>query len=208
MTAFVSPFDLQIYLRRDITSASFDQATLAVESGCDIVRGYCRQLLDLIEDDVVELDGTGSDALLLPELPVRSVAEVIVRDRWGKNPETLVVDTDYRVATGGVLWRIGDVWLRGHTNVEVTYTHGYGTLDLGSGSGSITETLDMPASLKYVALSVAARVFVAPDAGLGGIAGETIGTYSYTVSQNSSAASLLTGVEKFVLDEFRLRGVA
>lgn len=208
MTAFVTPFDLQTYLRRDVTTASYDAATLAVEAGSDVVRGYCRQRLDLVEDDAVDLDGRGTAALMLPELPVRSVSEVIVRDRWGDNPETLIADTDFRIGAGGVLWRVGDVWLWGRTNIRVVYTHGYGTVDLGSGSGGGTENLEMPASLRLVALSIAARVFLASTAGIGGLAGETIGSYSYTVSQNSSAAALLTGVERTILDEFRLRGVA
>ena len=97
------------------------------------------------------LDGTGTDALLLPEIPVSAAGTVLVAGG---------TVTDYVLNGNGILFRKQtgtDVdyteallpirWPTGRQNIQVTYSHGY-------------ESADLPRSVRMVALAVAARLVV------------------------------------------------
>jgi hypothetical protein len=98
-----------------------------------------------------------------------------------------------------------DVWWWGNDNILVTYNHGY---DLVENVGA----LNVPADIRLVALLSARRVFEAVGTsgteGGGALTGETIGDYSYTLSDVGSAeattASELTDGEKYILDRYRI----
>ncbi len=155
MALLVSAAEFQTYL--DDTSLSTERAELVLAGVDALVRAFTRQHLEEVTDDVVSLDGTGSDVLLLPELPVTAVTAIVDED----DSSTLVEDTDYRWWNNGIIRRLtGDVWVAHPRRWTVTYTHGYATI---------------PAGIKHVILRVAARVAVNPT----GFAGETIGSYSY-----------------------------
>lgn len=156
MTINNSPFidtqDLSNRLGRDVTADA--GATAAVASACDICR-------DIAEQDfspsttTASFDGTGTDAIVLPQQPVLSAGTVLV------NGGTV---TDYMLTGQGLLlrgsagsncsgWR--PVWPMGRQNVKVTYDHGFTTV---------------PRSVWEVAVSLASRLIVQ-----GVVQSETVG---------------------------------
>lgn len=148
---FISRQDLTDYLGRNVTTD--DGALIAVDAACDMVRTLTEQSFNR-DTSTITLDGTGTDALLLPELPVNSAGTVEVGG-------TAV--TDYVLGSNGVLIRKYPdpvtidywsesrppevVWPAGRQNVEVTYDHGYANDDL-------------PRDVRIVALSIASRLIV------------------------------------------------
>jgi hypothetical protein len=174
---FISQQDLSDYLGRDVTA---DAGALAVvDAACDVCRDVAEQSFNRVIGGTVTLDGSGTDALLLPELPVSRAGTVLVNG-------TAV--TDYTLNGNGILLRGSagsdprPVWPSGRQNVTVTYDHGYADADI-------------PRSVRMVALSLAARLIVQ------GVAkSETIGetSISYAV-----AASDLTNGELRILRKHR-----
>lgn len=159
---FISRDDLSNRLGTDVTAD--ENALMAVDAACEIVRSLADQTFDQATDTVT-LDGTGTDALLLPELPVTNAGTVTVNG-------TAV--TDYVLNGNGILYRRGTltgspdydtpttpkVWPSGRQNVSVTYDHGYAPDDL-------------PRDVRAVALNVASRLFVQQVSQLSETVGET-----------------------------------
>jgi hypothetical protein len=111
-----------------------------LESASAIIRNHCRQTLHRVENDEVELRGTRSQKLMLPERPVVDVTSVKVGG--------VEVSDWTRVRDG--LFRNGG-WGGPSTLVEVTYSHGFSE--------------DSPAwkTLEAVCLQVAARAAANPQ---------------------------------------------
>lgn len=147
---FISRQDLTDHLGKDVTSD--DGALIAVDAACDIVRDVAEQTFNRGTSTVV-LDGTGTDALMLPELPVVSVSSVAASDSAGS--WTTAGTADYSLNGDGVLFAtntagtssFGSTWAYGRQNYRVTYVHGYADADL-------------PRSVRRVALEVASRLFL------------------------------------------------
>lgn len=160
---FVDTIDLTDYLGRDVTADN--GALIATDAACEIIRAYAEQSFNAGTAAVVTLDGSGTDCLLLPELPVTAAGTVI------EAGETLTLDTDYVLADNGRLirtsggsftslpnyaygrgpwgyggWSLGGgaVWPEGRQNVQVTYDYG-GTI---------------PNSVRMIALQLAERIYV------------------------------------------------
>lgn len=172
---------------------------LALEGASGLVRAYTGQTFDLLEDDVVAMDGSGTEALLLPELPVASVSEVVEIDNDGTET-TLEVD-DYRLGASGVLYRLDSswshaTWCPGHANIQVTYTHGY-SLPEGNDPGTL------PPEIQMVVLNLAARGHALSAGRL--VRSETIGSYSVTYGDSTEATEEepLSRVERAVLERYR-----
>lgn len=194
---FISRDDLGDFLGSNL--ATSDKALIAVDSACDIVRTLTGQTFNEVLDETVEMDGTGTDALLLPELPVTEVSLVY------ENDELLVEDVDYKLNGDSLLLRlptlvesgwstqsIRAVWPVGRNNLEVTYSHGY-TDDL------------LPRDIRMVALSIAARTYQQSAGASGSVVSETIGQYSVRYSDSSSTSSSdLNFSEKTILRKYRV----
>lgn len=145
---FISPTDLVDYLGRGtITDPGM---IIAADAACDICRDVAEQTFNLTTSTVT-LDGTGTDALLLPELPVTAAGTVTVAGS---------AVTDYVLNGNGILFRkVTDddvdytdavrtlTWPQGRQNITVTYDHGYADADL-------------PRSIRMVALAIASRLVV------------------------------------------------
>lgn len=187
---FISRQDLTDYLGRDVTADA--GALIAVDAACDIVRTVAEQSFN--EDtSTVTLDGTGTDALVLPELPVNNAGTVVI---GGTVSGTSV--TDYALADNGVLIRkIEDsttidwwsayaqtmvVWPAGRQNIQVTYDHGYADADL-------------PRDVRMVALSLASRLIVQ-----GVAVSERVGDNQMTYA---GPAMDLSATEKAILRKYR-----
>jgi hypothetical protein len=153
-TPFISRTDLTDYLGTDVTTD--DGALIAVDAACDIVRTLTEQDFNSVTGDTVKLDGTGTDALLLPQVPVSAAGTVVV------NGGTLSATLDYTCTSDGVLirtdgtatlstwsqgWGPTAFWPQGRQNISVTYDHGY--------SGGT-----VPADIRVVALMIASRMTV------------------------------------------------
>jgi len=145
---FVSTTDLVNYLGRGGTADP--GMVIAVDAACDICRDVAEQSFNA-GTSTVTLDGTGTDTLLLPELPVTAAGTVLVAGG---------TVTDYVLNGNGILMRKQtgtDVdycdsyrtlkWPTGRQNVVVTYDHGYADADI-------------PRSVRMVALSIASRLVV------------------------------------------------
>jgi hypothetical protein len=178
---FISRADLGELLGQDLTTS--DKALIAIDSACDIVRDLAEQTFNLVEDETITLDGTGTDALLLPERPVTEIGAVVEGD------ETLVVGDDYVLNGQGVLLRKSTtttaVWAKGRQNVQVTYSHGYSTNTL-------------PRSVRAVALQIAARLFQQKP----GVTSESLGQRSVRFSTDSG--SEVTKNEERILAKYRV----
>jgi hypothetical protein len=203
---FISEEDLEAILG---TTVPTDLAlTIALDSACDTVRSYIGQRVNFVEDDIIYLDGTGRDAIRLPERPVRAVTEIQedgVVLAAGTYP-----DHEWMLrAKSGIVVRQSAYWRSGRRNIKVTYDHGW----------NVTAPLDMvvPADLRMATLSCARRIIksvgdtMVPQA----LTSETIGDYSYTladlpedVQKAVSSAGSLTDGEKNLLAPFRVLGVA
>lgn len=178
---FIAPSDLVAYLGRGGTA---DPGMLiATDAACDMVRTYTGQQIGA-GTTTITLDGTGRDALLLPERPVRAAGTV--------NVDGTAV-TDYVVdAHRGMLIRktAGETaptyttvsWPDGRQNVTVTYEHGY-------------EDADLPRDVRGIALAIAARLAVQGPA-----IQETIGQTSI---RYAVASTDLTPGERLILGKYR-----
>lgn len=165
-------------------------AAFAMSAASEMVRGYLNQYVSLVTNDVILLTGSGTRALILPELPVVAINSVTV------GGDALVV-ADY-VESRGVLWRrtsdalddngvhITSTWTAGY-DVVINYTHGYAVV---------------PADIRLVTARIA--VGIAFDAGLvPGLKQESVQDYSYTRADTSATA----GAELAVLSRRVLRQV-
>lgn len=185
---FISRQDLTDYLGRDVTAD--DGALIALDAACDTVRTMAEQTFNRTVGGTAVLDGTGTDSLLLPELPVTAAGTVLVNGT--------AVD-DYVLNGNGVLFRRGPLsgvgtatwdsdvvfprtWPAGRQNITVTYDHGY-------------EDADLPRDIRMVALSLASRLIVQ------GVAVEE--TNGDVRMKYAGPAFDLTGTEKIVLRKYR-----
>jgi hypothetical protein len=132
---FITPADLVGYIGRGGTTDP--GIVLAVNAACDMCRIHAEQTFTSV------LDGTGTDALLLPEHPVTQAGTVIV------DGEEVA---DYVLTDNGILIRKMEeapfstlTWPQGRQNVTVVYDYGY-------------PDADMPQDLKMVALAIASRL--------------------------------------------------
>lgn len=147
---FISRDDLSDALGRDVTTD--DGALIAVDAACDIVRDLSGQTFNRGTSTEV-FDGSGTDALLLSQLPANTVGTVEVRDTVGS--WTTAGTSDWVLDNKGVLYAVnaagtslfGVEWPAGRQNVRVAYDHGYADADL-------------PRSVRAIALAVAERLFI------------------------------------------------
>ena len=182
---FISRQDLTDYLGRDVTAD--DGALAAVDAACDICRDIAGVPFNRTVGGTAVLDGTGTDALVLPIQPVTAAGTVSVNG-------TAV--TDYVLKENGVLLRRGSltggstyysdgypvVWPEGRQNVTVTYDHGFADDDI-------------PRSVRMVALAIASRLIVQ-----GVATEETVGDVRM---KYHGAATDLTSTEKIILRKYR-----
>jgi hypothetical protein len=144
---FISQQDLSDYIGRDVTADN--GALMAIDAACDTIR-------DITEQDftygtsTISLDGTGTDVLILPQRPVANAGTVLVNggtvtDYIPPTPDGFL----YRGTATGSCW-FGSHWPRGRQNVKITYEHGYASIDV-------------PRSIRMVAISLAARLVAAND---------------------------------------------
>lgn len=197
---FITESDLAAFLELDELDVIF--APFAIDVGCAAIRKFLDQRLTYVEDDEVRMDGSGTDALRLPERPVRDLTSVL--------EDGVEVSTDLYFLRLSTLYRTDDsgTWTPGRGNFVVTYSHGWDLPD-GDSTDSDEDDADtiLPADIRLAALSVARRAYSATGAETGsGLTGETIGAYAYTVEGSASGEVLdLIDIEKRALSRYAIR---
>src|SRR5581483_2501444 len=145
---FISTDDLGNYLGRDVSAD--DGALIAVDAACNIIRDLTGQTFNGVTGDTVTLDGSGTDCLLLPQVPVTAAGTVTLGGvALTEGLDYVLADARKLIRTAGTSWTTtlyGDltVWDLGRQNVTVTYDHGY--------AGTV------PSDVRMVALQVASRI--------------------------------------------------
>lgn len=181
---FISRQDLSDYLGRDVSADA--GALIAVDFGCDAVRGETGQEINATTGTFV-LDGPGTNALPLPQLPVTRVGTVVLN---GGTFTDYVVDTQRGLLIRGTVTATSEwcdeiptsSWTLGAQNVSVTYEHGWADDDI-------------PRDIRGVALAAAARFLVQGPA-----ISESTGTNSVTYA---AASSELTEGERRILRRYK-----
>ena len=188
LSPFISTQDLSDYIGRDATDAG---GTIVIDAACNMVRTLAEQSFDEATDTIT-VDGTGTDAIVLPEQPATNVGTVNLISSSGGTTAV----TDYALKDNGVLVRMpgsaiytsddyywpASCWPNGRQNVEVTYTHGYGTADF-------------PTDVRMVALSIASRLFLQGPASF-----EQLGDSQIRYGTNSTD---ITAGERAIIHKYR-----
>jgi hypothetical protein len=176
---FITTADVVSYIGR---GGPTDPAmVMAADAACDIVRDYTGQIFNR-GTSTVALDGTGTDAILLPQLPVRTAGTVLVNGAAVTNYVLSDNGCLFRGTTSGYYQRAA--WPLGRQNVQVTYDHGF-------------DTDDFPRSVKRIALEIAARTVIQGPA-----VEESLGTVRV---KYAAASTELTPTERLILDGYRRR---
>lgn len=177
---FITVTDLTNKVGRDLSA---DQGAIdACAEACDIVRNLTSQDFTRTFGDTLLLDGTGTDVLILPQLPVLGAGSIVVNG----NPETDFCFTEtgllFRGSAGSTCYGYGyrPTWPVGRQNVQVTYDHGFGTV---------------PGDVLAVARNLAARSIIQ-----GAAISETVGAVNV---RYAVAASDLTTNELRILQRYR-----
>lgn len=188
MSDFITIEEVSAYVGRDLSAD--DSAAFAVSAACDTVRTLTEQDFNAVTETVY-LDGSGTDTLLLPQVPVTAAGTVVV------NGGTLSGTADYTVTEDGKLYRTtgtatlsswsqgcgpSGYWPQGRRNIAVTYEHGY--------SGTV------PSDVRMVALAIANRIVTQ-----GGATQESVGQVSKTYAVSSTD---LTKGELAILRKYKV----
>jgi hypothetical protein len=200
MADFCTVANVEDLLQVEISDADkVDAVERAITAATAAIRNYCHQYLEQVEDDVYTFDLFAPVwNLVLPEMPVVSVASVVEDD------ETLTEgsDEDYVVMNYGQIRRIGSRWETGPQIVVVTYTHGYATIP-----DDIVDVCTRAASRAYQAGLLASEMEAVP-----GIESKSLGDFSVSygsggdLSMGVSGARMLLMSEKDLLDKYRYVG--
>lgn len=169
MTALLANHDdLRLFLHlEDIDEARADFILSAVTSE---VRKFSDQQFERVTDEEVILDGSGTQVLLLPGLPVIEVLSVF-------EGGTELDSSSYEWSAKGILRKSSGYWIQKFRNVVVTYTHG------------IPEVTD---DIRMFVCSIAARAFVNPT----GVTNESEGGYSAGYGYDGSRLPRLTASDQ------------
>ena len=199
MADFATAADVEALLQITLdTVAKATAVERALGAATAAIRNYTKQHLSRVAGDTVTLDSAGGHRLLLPELPVISVAAVV------EDGAALTAGTDYKLGQHGILYRLNRPWACGIQIVQVTYTHGYDPL---------------PDDIVDVATRAAARVYqaglrAAEDDGVPGVSSKSLGDFSVSFASDAgggvgegmmgaSAARPLLLSEKDLLNRYR-----
>jgi len=196
---FCTLVDLEQFLQVDIDDADkVASANRAIVEATVAIQNYCRQQIELAEDEEITLDSAGGTRVFLPELPVIDVSVVVEDD------ETLDVDDDYKLGQHGILHRVGAYWTSGIQIVQITYSHGYATIP-----DDVVSICARAAARAYQAGLRAAEV-----EGVPGVASKSLGDYAVAFGAEAggsqegvlgaSAAPILLRSEKRILDRYRV----
>jgi hypothetical protein len=172
------------------------RGTAIVTAACDLVRLFTEQdIYPAVTGGTALLDGTGTETLLLPQLPVLN-AGTVIENVTSPSPGTLTLNTDYKLSDNGELYRLPGLidsgwstgyvvnnWWPGRQNIQVVYSYGYALADV-------------PPDLKEVAIQMAKRL----SSQNGNVVFEQIGQRQI---RYDGPATDFTNTEKLVLRRYK-----
>jgi hypothetical protein len=191
--------DMEARLGITFTGPETTRAQALLDMAASLVRGHCKQHITKVTDDVLTVQGTFSDRLLLPERPVVSVSSIhatyITGASFTFDTSTYYVDRDevcrYTFPLGSTgFFGPGVGFLGPGYKLDITYTHGF--------DPAANPKPYQLAIAQSVALDSAIRAYVNPA----GLAQSEIGGVLETYPPGNGM--LLNGEEKWNLnDAFR-----
>jgi hypothetical protein len=170
MAMFASVDDLADYLQTEFDEDDRVRATRLLESASSVIQRHARQTITLATSTVTLLP-TGTNLLMLPELPVIDVTSI--------TDGGSTVDPDSYLATSSGLLYAMPPTTKWKNVVVVTYDHGYDPI---------------PDDIAAVIIDMSARAWNNPR----GVLSEQIGTYSARYPNNRTGLSLLPDEEQLV----------
>lgn len=190
-----------------------EKALMMLEVASDLVRRHTGQLFAYVQDDVIDVPGSGFDSVLLPQLPALDVTAVSLLG-WSSTDDPYVLEAPdaWYLDQHGQLYRLPagcEYWPRGRGNVRITYSHGY-VLPLADEPEFEEEDVDhvapspLPSDLQMVVMQLAARLYAAGTTGGEGNAVEEISRsiMSYSETVRMAGSDNLTSFELAVLDGY------
>lgn len=198
MEPFISVDDFEAMLGQDLADPNALEVKIALDSACQRVRTYLGQDVNRVDDDVEVHSGSGRRKLRLRQRPVREVTLVTIDG---------TATTNYTRRNAVITLKDADVWWFGNDNIEVTYTHGW---DHDPGDPGPGGAISVPSDIRLVALILSRRVYesVGVTATAGALISETIGDYSYQLSDAAisavTSATELLEAEAYALDRYRV----
>lgn len=162
-------------------------AAVALEGASAAVRGYCSHDFVMTTGATLTVDGTGTDALVLPARNI-SVTTVVEED------ETLDTDEYVPAIEAGILYRVWPhIWHKGRRNIVVTCDWGWDTV---------------PPEVQMVTIALATRIYTTATAGGATVSQEAVGRYSVTYDTGAGEGSdRFSPIELSLLERFRIRSV-
>lgn len=173
---FFTVEDLAAFLQQDVDATT---AALMIDGACDVVQAYCRQSFTSVTDTYILAVDDGGYQVNLPMGPVTAVTTVVDFD----GEELIQGYNDAYYWDGVSPWILFNV--AQDESVTVTYTHGRD---------------EVPATVKAVALSIAARAYTNPN----GLRTEFISDLQATYFGDGSAFALFPG-ERRALDRYAVK---
>ena len=167
--------DLEAVLRKSI-DPNDTEALSAINVASAMVEAYLGMRVELVEGEIITMDGNGHGVLLLPEYPVVSVNSI------EEDGENLIEGDDYEWSETGQLRRLGRRWTKKLRAIDIDYDHGYGTV---------------PTAITGVVAAVAARAYDTPVT----VRQESIGNYS--VTYGGTPGVTLQAMETITLDRYK-----
>jgi hypothetical protein len=125
MTDLATMDDFANALGKPTADPTDQKARSALNLASAIVRAWTSQQFDLVENDVVDCDGTGTYRIQLPQVPVVAVTTIEQFDWYGQvvaNPASFLTRID---RDSGLIARVDDRWTIGYSNWRFTYAHGF-----------------------------------------------------------------------------------
>lgn len=177
MAMFATVDELADYLQVDFEPEDRVRAHRLLETASGIIQRAARQVFEQVLNDSVILTPTGTDLLMLPELPVTDVHSVTVQG-------TAMDAGQYLWTASGLLYAstLNAVWSKQTT---VVYDHGFTII---------------PDDIVAITIALAGRAWQNPR----GVLSEQIGTYSARYPNDRSGLILLPD-EKHLVMSYRPR---
>lgn len=197
MAALATVEDLEARLGRDLTDAEQDRAQALLDDASAMIRAYTGQTFEQVTDDVVVLRVQGG-IVRLPQRPVTAVTSVVAIGGGLGVPDFTVIDYIFdgvdqiRIGEGACVINLPEAWfddVDGYPGTfRITYNHGYA---------------QVPGDVVAVACGMVLRALTAPTT-MGGVTGETIGSYSYRLASADTGLSVTLGqTERTALARYR-----
>jgi hypothetical protein len=184
--------DLRLKLK-DPAGFDVDEAELLLRIASGEVRAATGQLFDLVEDDVIILNGSGTRTLLLPRTPVLEVTELL--EAYNTADEVALEyspasphDVGFEWSASGILRRLpaGTLFSSRYRWYRAVVSHGWDVV---------------PDEVGGIVLGLVARVWGNPE----GMRTESMGRYSYTLAGADAGIGLfqaeLDALAPYMLDE-------